>query len=321
MYWGAALVAVLVIAFSSLSSTGITRYQGGDDEGSGIGGTGIRQLRQDFGESGFGGTGLKPYLGYIDGEVTPLTTFSNPLNTSAQLHLAESRPFSLEHSVGFAPLDVTVPIADQIVEHGLQVATPATAFAQRESDNTLNEFQATVEISTAIQENIDANALIYQELADALPRSQSNPRDIEATVSAVVADNATLLDSEVDEPRSPEPSSTLITNGANAANAANAQENTPGPWQKFSSYLASSSKADGIAAATSKQVLAEAQQATQIDDAAQSTPQLIEVSGKQRALNKDARNRLQRPALPPVQRIRPIERMSVLPPRIQPMRL
>ncbi|MEX0902680.1 MAG: hypothetical protein WDZ76_08145 [Pseudohongiellaceae bacterium] len=61
------LAAFMVLLFVIINSTSTGYLRGdGDDDGSGIGGTGRYGPAPETGESGFGGTGLQPFLGNID---------------------------------------------------------------------------------------------------------------------------------------------------------------------------------------------------------------------------------------------------------------
>lgn len=248
----AAVLLLCLLMLSTLDSIGFTRSGFGEeeDEGSGIGGTGIRGLLQapsDFGGSGFGGTGRKPFLGVVGDEVLPVAR-ELELDIPA---IADTLP----------PAQRSIPAVTHSLVSPILVSL---------NDEALLGSTAQISIDQAIQRTIDINAYAISSTQAQLDTTSTTKKDSEPEQSA--------------------------------------------DWQQFSRFLAEESPTDNFS---------DAQSVQQRDYAnlSSTSATLIEVSSDKRTLGREARNRVQRPVLPPIQRVRAIERPSILPPRIQPMKI
>ncbi|HJO10576.1 MAG: hypothetical protein QGG67_16750 [Gammaproteobacteria bacterium] len=252
------LALALLIALLNFQSTGIVR--GGEDEGSGFGGTG--RAVTPGGGSGFGGTGLKPFLG--------MNSANEVIIIQPGLELSDAIP--LQEPV---PMDLVVALTS--TREPVQSRHVLTSEIFRTTDS------APLNITEALQAKLDINALLYEHhpiLSSAAP--------ITATASySVRADSAPAIDDELSTTDSFEP--------ADDSNTTN--------WNAFTAYLAEQRK----------------------QQPQQDSGQVATNMGAVLAVDRDQRlarpERIQRPQLPPIQRVRPIARPTVLPPRIKPMRL
>ena len=241
----AALIA-LVLTLSNVSA-GIIRGGGGDDEGSGIGGTGKRgpDGRPSGGEeSGFGGTGFRPFLGFNveTGEILILD--SAPLGAGAGQR--SDTGASVPQIVTLSLTDFTPTLAPLPAPVPVPGADPLPPF---------NSSQA-VSVTRAIQWELEATGW---------------PLDFEPVqpwaLNGAAPSSATAAESAV-------------------ALAITGEPSTSGDWGVLADLGTES--------------------ATEPDK----TPERVTRT-----------DRVQRPDLPPIQRARPVERISVLPPRVQPMRI
>ena len=263
------LVLLLVLNYPS---TGVVR---GDDEGSGIGGTG----RAAQPGSGLGGTGLKPFLS---------------LSTQNEIEImrsAEQWDSAISESVGghfeaetTAELSLVEPLFKLVSETAMTRDSSAIAIAesvQHEANSNAVYFQQLQQISEQLEvsETIPSTQMrnFYQtlELAADLPATTSP--DINAAESALHTSEPTVAD--IEQP--------------NANNDAVS-------WKSFALFLSENARTQDVATSTAA---VEEPGITAYTAGAPSRP-----------------DKIQRPELPPVQRLRPIQRASILPPRVQPLR-
>ncbi len=251
----AGLILLLLLGLLNSTSTGVSR--GGDDDGSGIGGTG--RMATPGSGSGFGGTGYKPFLGLnSDSEVEVMRSPSQrdaAVTASLELDIVSSRPIEAK-----------------------PVASPVVVMAN--SDITRDS--SALNISETIQQSLDTNALYFQRLQTAaakqIPAQQQNEFAMEPDLAQIT---------EADSPQADE----LIPQQLS--------------WNEVASFLLNSDNTSATQAWSSgSDAAASAASASSHDDLRLTRPE-----------------RIQRPELPPVQRIRPIQRASILPPRVQPLRL
>ena len=265
LHWWFLVAAVVALLLGlNFGSAGVTR--GGDeDEGSGIGGTGRKAL--PGGESGLGGTGLRPFV-----------SINAEREVEATLHLRDD----LTPVVDPRDLDIppVMPVNSSVIA--------ATALAAREVSFTRNS--GPIDISEQIQRDLDSNALTFHRLR----LSQDNgPAQREATARP---DNTGLADDPVAGPE------LAARDNADAAEEQrerrDAEVAATGDgrvsWQELAGFLAENAAADDE------------------EDAASHGEAQTRLSRPER---------LQRPELPQVQRVRPIQRAAVLPPRIKPLAL
>lgn len=239
-----AMLLLLLLVVWQISSNGVVRG-GGEDDGSGIGGTG--RTGSSGGESGFGGTGLKPYLGIN-------SALENQIEVQILREPALRATAITETHVAQTQVAVVTP------------ATPRTGIVQSEPMPASIVSSAPISIAESVQSTLDSSALYYEQLNDVLGKA-------EWTGS-----------SEIDTPTSPTTESS--TN-----------------WSAVVEFLSRNlpTKSSETPESESNQ-LARAEMPDAAVDLARPEP-------------------LQRPQLPPVQRVSPLQRAAILPPRVQPMRL
>lgn len=247
------LAALLCALLLNLGSSGNIR-QGGDDEGSGLGGTG--RLPVPGSESGLGGTGLKPFLG---------SRSESPDTVPAEVEVfyaPESRKLALTEA-----LELDIPVSREVeiapLESPVQIAT-ASSFTRDSSAIDINE---------QIQRDLDSNALAYLQLKDQLLARHS---DTNFEAARAQQSESEAADSEPH----PEAAATTETDLA---------------WQAVASFFSQNSDEDQENGAAG-----------------------LETEGDR----IERPDRVQRPELPPMQRIRPsVQRAGILPPRVKPLRL
>lgn len=147
-----ALGLFLLALLLNISSSGVVR-DGGDDEGSGIGGTG--RIAIPGSESGLGGTGLKPFVGM-------------QMDTNTEAGLAEGL---VEINVLYDPsqrdlavtsqLDLDIPPSREITSEPLP--SPARVAVA----NQFTKDSSAIDISEQIQRDLDSNALSFMQLREA----------------------------------------------------------------------------------------------------------------------------------------------------------
>ena len=239
----AVLFLLLLVAWQ-FSSNGVVRG-GGEDDGSGIGGTG--RTGSYGGESGFGGTGLKPYLGINKAR-------ENEIEVQI-LHEPALRATALTET------QVAQPQAALVVP-----ATPRTGIVQSEPMPASSVSSSPISIAESVQSTLDSSALYYEQLNDVLSKSEL------------------AASSQIDEATSP----TTESSTSWSAVAEFLSRNIP-------TNPAETAESDGNQLAR-----------------AELTDTVVELTRPEP---------LQRPQLPPVQRVSPLQRAAILPPRVQPMRL
>ncbi len=274
------IVACLLAVLAGLNYTSSGIIRGGeDDEGSGIGGTGL--MPTPTGQSGLGGTGFKPFLGYnaeqgleirhsLSATIKPVTDTLGPLPAPEQPVTASVRPALVD--VAFRP------------------------------DASLRSGE--IDISEKIQRDIEINALYFERLNEQL--NSDDERHIgqqsiasTAAVDTPVEPQATVADTvqlaQLDNSDSANAISSDDTALEIAQEPADSAESLT--WNTVARYLANNIAADEL-----------------------NTEESAEDSPKDAA--RSARpERLQRPEIPPVQRVRPIQRAAILPPRVKPLQL
>ena len=264
------LLAALCLALLNLQSSGFVRYGAGgeEDEGSGIGGTGRHLIPGS--DSGLGGTGYRPFIGY---ERQPEANESN----ASVARNAEIPELVIYHDPGKQSLAVSKsvtrnwPVTQAVTEPSLPA--PATVA-------TLDDYgrdSSPILISEQIQRDLESDALFYKQLESSLSSSE------QATESH--SNDATRADTGEQE-------STDV--------AALQNDGDQISWQTLASFLTD---------------------AGQMDE--QSDPSFAALTSDNEESNQRTQrpDRLQRPELPPMQRVRPVQRAGVLPPRIKPLSL
>ncbi len=286
-----AVLALLLVLALSLSFTSAGRTRGGDDEGSGIGGTG--RMAVPRGESGLGGTGFKPYLG---------------LNSDAQLQIqgevfaSPSANTDTEFSAELPPVTAALgpmPEPEQRVARPARPALVDVAFNPAPSSN-----RSEIDISEKIQRDIEVNSLYFEQLHKHMKGGASEgSSDIASSAPIPPATQAAAPSAEA-APGNELASLTEDTSATVASHASDNQANTEQStqqvtWNRVADYLA-----------------------THVDTQIVSTSQTNQDASDPTADSRNARpDRLQRPELPPVQRVRPIQRAAILPPRVKPLQL
>lgn len=274
---GIALTILLVVALLYIqNSTGIIR--GGDDEGSGIGGTGLAPS-----ESGFGGTGLKPFLGMNENESIKEVL----VVTGGQ----QSSIAAISSQVDFSKLQATeVGMASE--------SAPQVTAAQFKTHNS-----SPIHITEAIQASLDERAG-YSATSTAAEVENSADLPIEATVTDYAFNTIGNVDpnrsAEVPSTADPLPEAELELSTSAAAVSLDNDRVASTNWSALTDYLVNES------------IRAEIDSAYNSDNTANLQRPITEPRSA-------PTRKIQRPELPPIQRVRPIERLSVLPPRIQPL--
>ncbi len=265
-----ALLALLMFLVLHFSSTGIGR--GGDDEGSGIGGTG--RMASPTGESGFGGTGFRPFVGV------------NQIDEIEILQVPAQRELGVAASLDLNIAD-EIPVTDRPLVSDIEVV----------NDAELTRDSSAIDIREEIQRSIDSNAIHFQrQLRD------SSAGAVASTSAVVVIDTAAAESAAIPEPVAMPQIDTIDSVEIATASAEPAATSTDPAsetltWDRVASFLSQQAPSSEL----SSSQLAATEEAD-VD-------------------RLDRPDRIQRPVLPPVQRIRPIQRAGILPPRIKPLRL
>lgn len=144
------LMLVLLFALLNFSSTGFVRTGGDENEGSGVGGTG--RMATPGGESGFGGTGLKPFVSVNAENEVKITL--DPAQRDTAVSSSLEVEFENTIAVVTAPLESPVQVTDD---------------SHRTTDSS------TINITESIQYSIDADAVFYQQLQENLVARIDNP--------------------------------------------------------------------------------------------------------------------------------------------------
>jgi len=285
-YLGAGIALTLLFFVALLSfqnSSGVVRDSGGDD-GSGIGGTGVVP-----GESGFGGTGLKPFLGMNQSkEYTEIVILPGTGQGSFQ---------AISDRIDISSLET------------LDMATRSIPAPQVTSAQFRTHDSSPINITEAIQVTLNESASI-SPLDSELPTTTKNQQttigdnyiQAEPTISRVQQNELESSDPTVDA-QTFEIAESLADRQAPSSMVQADQSSVaddPGVtnWNRLTDYLVDESARLNVGASVS--------------------------TGRQQVSSESRTTltrKIHRPELPPIQRIRPVERLSVLPPRIQPLQL
>lgn len=258
-----ALLLLLLFALVQFSSNGVVRH-GGEDEGSGIGGTG--RTLPTTGEGGIGGTGLKPYLTINDAQEIQIRRDPSQRDTAAIKAVPRPLP---------AVATNVLPV-------------PRVATVIRESEITLDS--SAIDISEAIQLDLDSNALLVTTLQNELTTSAAT------TVSPVTVDSA-------------DPSTELQAPDTDVNAVVASTENDVQPETGIKSW------------ADLARILNQSKPEAPQTDTSSSTTELANLNYSADSARLTRPERIQRPELPPIQRVSPLSRTAILPPRIKPLRL
>lgn len=249
----------------------------------------IRGGDEDDG-SGIGGTGRMPTSSGGSGlGGTGLKPFIG-LNTEHELEILiapEQRESAVVNGLAASFETTSSVIADSIPTQAIVVA-----------NTQITRDSSAISISESIQHSIDTNALYFQRLQQQLYVSSSQASISESAAVADELDGAALSlavsqDSELSEAEKGLESvteslaDTLI------------EPDQPLSWGAVASYLVANFDRDDI-------------QFTERNDSEtdeESTDRFVRPE------------RLSRPELPPIQRVRPIQRIAILPPRVRPLQL
>ena len=269
----AAVLAFLLLLLMHFSSTGFVRG-GDDDEGSGIGGTG--RMATPGSESGFGGTGFKPFVGMNDNAEIEI------LHTPARREQAVSENLALE-------IPATIPVDAGPLQNPVAVLDEAS----------LTRDSSAIDIREQIQRSLDVNAVYLQrqqQAAQSIAGSNFDSGETIVPVESRTTDPAAVIASV--DPAEIAAELALEQAAAAAETLAEAQDQLT--WERVASYLSSQEPTAGDFESS----------------------QLAATDTEEQELERLSRpERIQRPQLPPIQRVRPIQRASILPPRIKPLRL
>ena len=264
------LLAALCLALLNLQSSGFVRYGAGgeEDEGSGIGGTGRHLIPGS--DSGLGGTGYRPFIGY---EKQPEENESNaPTDRIADIpelviyHDPDKQNLAVSNSVARE-----WPVAQAVIEPPLPA--PATVAIQ---DDYVQD-SSPILIGEQIQRDLESDALFYKQLESSLASSEQGTESLGHDAIRTEA------------------------GGREPTDVAALQHNRDQiSWQTLARFLTDTGQMDE-----------------------QSDPSFAALaSDNEESIQRTQRpDRLQRPELPPMQRVRPVQRAGVLPPRIKPLSL
>lgn len=251
------------------------------DEGSGFGGTG----RAAQPGSGLGGTGLKPFLG---------------LNTQSEieiLHSSEQRDSAITQSVD-SYFEPNKAVAHTMIEPAFQLV----------ANTAITLDSSAVTIAETMQRTADSNALYFQQLQEISAQLELSQTNFDAQQSYANLGQV-RLEQALELAALPTATSSEFINEADIRQAEEvvaiernqvAASNKAASWEAFALFLSGNTK-------------------TQSSDRSSADISEISVTGDATtALSRP--EKIQRPELPPVQRLRPIQRASILPPRVQPLR-
>ena len=276
-------ILLLVLLLVNYPSAGVVRE---GDEGSGIGGTG----RMAAPGSGFGGTGLKPFLGL------------NAQNEIEILQSLDRRDAAITASIE--------PLLEPENAAELAVVDPQFKLL---AETAITRDSSAITIAESMQLAANNNALYFQQLLQLqLPQPQqpSDQRDIPAVDSSTersvdlrqsMSEQKLELAGDFSITPELELSLNVATRPAMTDSGQADSDNNAISW-------------DSIARLLTKNAQTQTAQSSPAD--AQEISVTADYSG---GLSRPMK--IQRPELPPVQRLRPIQRASILPPRVQPMRL
>jgi hypothetical protein len=264
-----ALVLFLCSLILATSSTGI--IDGGEDSGSGMGGTGKSGLP---GDSGFGGTGgPSPFLGHSDNNGVEEEHLELPLNPADEPAPRLQREIETAH----IPEDIA-PLLE----------------LQR---NPLRD--PTLRPTPLFPDNPDALRIIEQDNSN-LPLHMRQQLELANSGEAMTQSAPIEIRLQIPEISAPEPSEVPVLRRQLETQQAQLVE----PASKQEEAASQPSENNNIAE----------QSAEEIVEIVTETPEITDP--------RSNRERILRPELPPIQRMRPaVDRASVLPARPQPMRI
>ena len=284
--WPAVMAMVLaMLVLMQFSSAGFVSRPGtgtDEDSGSGLGGTG----RAQHPGTGLGGTGLKPFVG---------------LNEHNQVFIGLPPQESGQSVTSRANIDVPAqisaprPPSPAIVTVSSSADSIPTGTKQTRSAASVNSSTA-VTISDAIQREITTSTIQFGQLLASV-----SPAPLASTPEAAPlspADSGRPTEKPETRPagKRPSPDSPTLLMTAEASTQTRARpESQSTSWDELVSYFS-------IPGNTPEQ-----------DSRASRESASSDKPGRPETLV--------RPALPPIQRVQPIQRAAILPPRIQPLRL
>lgn len=286
-----ALLLVLLLSLLTYNSNGIMRGGDDDDEGSGLGGTGrsLNKLREPGVGSGLGGTGFRPYLGVNSSDASKpaeLVIVDRPL----------PRTINGDHSDPALPTAIAASRSGIQLEQSLtpaQRSTPIASEARATNPLQITRDSSAISIEESIQWELDNQVLTLESARHLVADSRAS-----ATDSPV-----NIYEGAREEP----------VQGMEQQNPLS--ETAPDvETDEFSRH----GKSDHAATISWASLVEELEKQPDTDpnilaDNTDSPDQDAEIMQRP--------ERVQRPALPPVQRIRPVQRAGLLPPRIRPLQL
>lgn len=288
------LVAMLLFICSLLlatSSTGIIGGGGGDDGGSGMGGTGKSGLP---GDSGFGGTGgPRPFLGELESDRDPGNDVQDQTDWPAPW-----LPREIEIS--------TIP--EEILP------------LQEIQRNPLRD--PTLPPPAVFPDNPDVLRIIEQDNSG-LPSHLRQQLDL-ANSGEIMTESAPVeIRLQIPEIETPTPVIIPLLQRQTQTQQASVAEAPAGPQQAESEASVPEIE---LTAETEIAVETETNSAQSVNSelAGHSNEELPEILTETPEISdpRETTERIQRPELPPFQRVRPaVDRASIVPPRPQPMRI
>jgi|FLOH01.1.fsa_nt_gi hypothetical protein len=284
-------ILLLVLLLVNYPSAGVVRE---GDEGSGIGGTG----RMAAPGSGFGGTGLKPFLGLnAQNEVEILQSLDR---RGAAITASIEPVFEPENAAELAVVDPQFKLlAETAITRDSSAITIAESMQLAANNNALY-----------FQQVLQLQVLQLQVLQLQLPQPPSDQWDIPAVDSSTQR--------SVDLRQSMSEQKLELAGGFSITPELELSlDEATRPAMTDSGQADSDNNAiswDSIARLLTKHAQTQTAQSSPAD--AQEISVTADYTG---SLSRPMK--IQRPELPPVQRLRPIQRASILPPRVQPMRL
>jgi hypothetical protein len=279
-----ALVAALLAALLALSGQ-ISR--GDESEGSGIGGTGRTQVPGS--ESGLGGTGFRPYLG----------SSTHRANSPAQPELVLWEDATL------------TPIA-ALVEHNTAANIPAPEIpipriVELISPTEVTTNSTAISIVEQIQHDLDRDVVLLQQAAEY---------------------RAEELEGYVDSPFLPSPEQQLASaaqsgnpntgSGTGGEDAARTDTGSTDAGTTDADRIDTESELSWSSLAA---MLGQTNSGSQVSAAGDVRREQTATEPEIETDRIHRPERIARPSLPPVQRVRPLQRPGLLPPRIRPLPL
>ena len=288
---------VLLLSLLTYNSNGVIRGGGDDDEGSGLGGTGktLRNLAEPGAGSGLGGTGFRPYLGII-------TTDSNE---PAELVVVDRPQYPAVFNSDAAtnlPTAIAASRADtQLADSRVvsELTAPIASPVQVADTGLITRDSSAISIAESIQWDVDTQVLELQSAHSLLAENgRLNGNSFESQQSEAGALSGKSREQEL--------ANLALAPAINAADSLPEEtiepDQTPVPvsWASLVEQM---------------------EQQPEWDSNALSDITDIVNSEEVTAESMQRPERIQRPALPPVQSVRPIQRAGLLPPRVRPLKL